>query len=523
MISAFYDSLTLLYMRWVIVRSTATKILLCLGGIALIVGLVSLSSTGSLVKLAASTDREDLSALKVYAQSYLLSYQSGELSGLISSTLAFVMVSVILTPFTGTSITSLIPHHQLVSVTKSSKHRFSDSVIAQFFSSISVLQLFMLTIVASLLSIDEGRVASVSYAWISWSSLVMLSCLFTWVAEFIARTLSMKHIFFLVAATLGTLGIALLLDPHHGRTLFGIGEFYVMLVQNFSTLSWWQKAGAILMVASIDAILLFVTYLLSMHTLSKPERVRQKKSTKALRYYPYSSNRMLSSWRLLGTQLWRSSEIRKPLLMAVAFSLVPIIFLSSRYSVLNGIVLIVPIISALSWGSNMFGLIGSGWVWLSTNPYIRSKIIWVGFTTQVLVSCALFLLMSVPPLLLHKVSGDDVLVGFSGLLVASLLMSRSAMSKSVHRPYPYRSGKRGETSLPPLTILEYTVRFIGWSGGIGLLTVAIGTSFGIYIQVLFMALVAAWSVTRIHFLQSKFVKKISLQSRIIRAIGTDNN
>lgn len=520
MITAFRDSFILLHLRWLLIRSGASRMLLGVGLLALIFGLVAISSTGSLIKTVATMDNPEAEAAKIFAQSYLRSFQSGELSGLVSSTLAFAIASVILAPFTGTSMTSLMPHHQLVSITRSSRHRFSDSIIAQFFSSISLLQLLMLTFIASLLTIDEGRIQGVIFAWATWPCLVLLSCFSVWLSEFMARRYAFKKQmgFFLIVILVGLLAVAL--DPNHGTTLFGVGQFYSDLAMSSHTLSFAGWILAFIMIATVDVALMFASYRMCLHALAEPEREKTEKKQKRFTNWRPSESRYIEIAHAVFSQVWRNAEIRKPLIMMSLFSATSLFFLADRYSLLTGLVLIVPLISALSWGSNMFGMLGSGWVWLSTNPFIRSRILYVGFALQVGISFLIFGIISLPSLVAGKVDTAEFSGALCALLVTAFIMSRSALSKSVHKPYPYRAGQRGESALSPATILIYTVAFTGWAGLAGLLTTAIADPL---IQVLVVLLVGAWTALRLLRLQHKLMSKPELQAAIIRAVGSDNN
>lgn len=516
---ALKDTFAILYLRWTMLRSAKSKIAIWAGIILIGISVVGTSYAGSAIKKLASNTDESAMVPRTFAITYLESFLRGELGTLVATTLGLAIISVMVAPFTGASSTSLISHYQLVSVRASDRHRFTDSIVAQLFSSISLLQLLTLTAVGSLLTLDEGRVEGILYAWISWPTLIMLSTFFIWLAEYLYRRLGERKRIMLLLATLGAIGIAVLFDPMHGSTVFGIGTGYAFLIQHFHSFPLYVKGIAVLMIAVLFTGLTVLSWMMCRKALSQPEMFRphQLKARK-VSLWRTSNSAFVETVHFLVMQLWRNLEIRKPLIMVTIFGAAMIFFGSTTISIMGTMILIVPLISALSWGANVFGILGNGYIWISSNPKMRKHILWIFAGMQVATALTLFVIMCIPAILAGRADGSVLMGALIGTVATSCIMTRSALNKSVHSPYQYKAGHRGETSLPPAAILSYTFRFSLWAGGYGFIAVA---SANLQTQAAMLALAIAWSAFRLNRLNKKFLSDRTLQDKIIYTIGTD--
>lgn len=516
---AIFDSLTLLHARYKIIREVKTRLSLWLGVIAIAFSVVVVSYTGQFIKIIAQTESTNSEAAKIFATSYLQSYLRGELGLLVATTLGLAIVSVMIAPFTGTSITSLVSHHHLVSVRASNRHRFTDSLITQFFASISLLQLITLTAVGSLLTLDKGRIEGILYAWASWPVLVVMSTMFVWIAEYLYRKLGEKKRLAILIAALAIIGIAVLLFPDEGKTVFGVGTAYAFLIQGFSGFELSFKIMALAMLILLFWLFFFISYKVSQSALAEPEIFANATTApKKVRVRQSSRFTTMEVANLGFMQLWRNLEIRKPLLMATLFGSGVIFFGNQTFSVMSTMILIIPLIVSLSWGANVFGILGNGFTWLASKPFALRNLLWIFAGIQVFLTIALFVLMCLPSIVTGIIDEKSV----SGIILAvistSVLMTRSAMDKSVRFPHPYKAGVRGEAILPPATLINYTLRFSLWSGIFGFAVVGVGD---ILIQLAMTFLATIWSVYRMIWLNRKFNNDPEIRNKIIYTVAND--
>lgn len=516
---AVKDSLSLLHLRWSIIRSKKTKLSLWLGILMIAFAISSVSYTGELVRYAAQDTSGRNQVVKTFAITYLESYLRGELGTLVSITLGVAIVSVAVAPFTGNSITSLISYHHLVSMRSSQRHRFTDSFISQLFSSISILQLLTLTAVASLLTLDGGRVQGVLYAWGSWPVLIALSTMFVWIAEYLYRKLGEKLRLSLMGVVGAGVGVAVLLDPAHGQTVFGIGSGYAYIIQNFNSFDTPLKVIATVFLFVLFVGISWIAYIVSIKTLAQAER-QSKRTTGHRKSRPWKTSQspIVEMIHLCFVQLWRSMEIRKPLIMATIFGSVMIFYSDGAFSITATMILIIPLIVSLSWGSNVFGVLGNGYIWLSSLPGANRYIIWTFASVQTIVTFALFSLMCMPSIIF----GHGSYLTFAGLILAllstSILMTRSALTKSVKHPYAYKAGTRGENILPPATMINYTLRFALWSGMYGIIVIVASN---ILIQLALTFLAFAWSIFRLSRLNNRWQTDNALRANVVHIVAND--
>jgi len=513
------DSLTLLHARYSIIRETKTKLALWFGILTIAISVIGVSFTGQFVKTVSQSTGPNTEAAKIFATTYLQSYIRGELGTLVATTLGLALISVIIAPFTGTSITSLVSHHHLVSIRSSNRHRFTDSLITQFFASISLLQLLTLTAVGSLLTLDGGRIEGILYTWASWPVLVIISTMFVWIAEYLYRILGERKRFGILMLVLALIALIVFIYPEQGRTVFGIGTGYASLIQGFANFDLTTKALAVFILVALFFLFFFISYRISQAVLAQPEIFAKENTTlKKVRARETSAYASIELAYLGINQLWRNLEIRKPLGMATLFGAGVVFFGNQTFSIMSTMVLIIPLIVCLSWGSNVFGILGNGFTWLSSKPFAMRNILWVFSGIQIALTISLFALMCLPSLLTGRIDYDSAMGIILAVISTSFLMTRSAIDKSVRFPYPYKAGVRGESILPPATLINYTLRFSLWSGLYGFIVVG---SDNLLAQLGLTFVAVMWSLFRMVRLNRRFNHNSEIRNKIIYTVAND--
>lgn len=518
-LKAFKDSALILDTRYRMVRGNASKLGLW-GFVMLIACAVFISSyAGQLIKAVATSNSGGLEASRIYATTYLNSYLNGEIGTLVATTLGLALVSVILAPFTGTAATSLISPHYLVSVRKNDMHKFTDSILAQFFSSVSVLQLITLTSVSSLLTIDGGRREGVLYAWASWPVLVIISTMFIWFSEYFYRRFGERNRVLMMVGIMATIALVVLLNGEQAKTVFGIGTSYATIIQGLHSFSLGTQILAFVVLLGLIALFTFIAYKASQLALSHPENHAKAKITKAKIVKPTRPSEIpqFELIKIIFLQLWRNTEIRKPLFLTVVFVLGGFLLLGGNMTTMASLIFVAPLMISLSWGSNIFGILGNGVPWLLSKPYLTRYFLW-SFAGLQMVSVLLIVSVGiVPAIFLDKISFAEAGSFLVATIASSSLMIRSSLDKAVKKPHPYKSGSRGETIVPPVTIIEYTLRFSLGAGMIGFIMFSFIPTIQISLGIALVAVL--WSLFRLWKLNRNFVQKPELRNKIVFTVA----
>jgi hypothetical protein len=513
---SFRDTLIFMNARWNFIRSRKSKFLLWVGIASIFIAIFLASNTGYLIRYIAEGNSVNDTALKQYAIIYLQSYMRGELGILVSGTLGVAIISVFVSPFTGTVSTSLISAAHIVSVRRDDKHRFTDSIFTQFFSSISLLQLLTLTTVASLLTIDGNNTWGILYAWMTWPALVLLSVFFLWGAEYLYRVFGEKTRLLIAGLFLALIGLAIVLNPKNGETVFGIGEIYSYNVKNFDNFDTDQKIIALGALFFLSIAFFFGAYFASIKTLAHPERMKQEKKRKRAAKWQTSPFYMVEAVKVLFLQVWRNPETKKPIIATILFGAVMIFATGGTFSVSSTFVIIVPLIVSIAWGSNLFGVLGQGFSWMSSQPYIMGNFLLIAYFTQVVITSGIYGLILLPSIITGKVPTESIAGMILAFIAVNVAMSRSAIEKSAKYPFPVRAGARGESILPPATIIGYTLRFSLWTGQLGVIILVSGD---ILLQMAITFLVITWSMARLALLHKKWNREPAMRNKILLTVN----
>lgn len=514
----FKDSLILLNTRYRVIRESKGKVGLWLFIIGIAFAILATSYTGTFLKMVASSTNSSLEAAQIYASTYLNYYLNGELGPLVATTLGLAVISVMIAPFTGTSATSVIPNHALVSVRATSRHRFTDSVLTQFFASISLLQLLTLTAVASLLTIDGGHKMGVLYAWASWPVLVILSTLFVWVAEYLYRKFGESNRLLMLLLALAAIAATVYFMPEQASTVFGVGTAYASIIQGVSSWPVLLQVTAFAIIPPLWILFAFVAHRVSRAALAHPDTfAKQANKTKTIKPRKTSPLVVVQMMNVAVMQIWRNSEIRKPIMLSGGFSIIATFLLAENTSLMATVVFIIPLMISLSWGANVFGVVGTGLPWLLSKPFATRSMLWVFAGLQMLIVFVVSVLAMAPVLVTGRMDTATAGSFLLAVIASSAVMTRSAISKSVNSPFPYKSGYRGEPILPPATLIAYTLRFSLWSGMLGLIVFSVVS--GLEIKAMMAFLAVAWSVFRLWRLDNKFQKDPEIRNKIVFTVA----
>lgn len=486
---AAQDTRLLLKMRWRFARNRFSRLFVFLGLTAFLFALFIASQIGSLIRVY--SEQGVGTAAGQFAVNYVIALNRGEL-GLIGATaVGSVIIIALFTPFTGSSMLALAPTDDLAGLRPNRTHRYFDSLITNAVSAIGFLQLITLTGIGSLLTLDGGRPAGLLFMWSIWPVVTTLTVAEGWAIEIAQRRYGRRARRITAAVMASIVGVAVLLDPQHGRTLFGLGNQISATVAAAAN----GQDGIVfrnLCIVMVLVAVLFVTGISLCRTaLSLPAPVNQTRSERR-RLIPMSARPNLALIQILIAQVTRSAEIRRPLL-TIFFIGIPAVWFSGNTDTMTTMVVAVPLAVALAFGINTFGILGPAMPWLAAQPRLMNRLLLFAIGIQLTMTLTLSVLVWTPATLFGRVSTADLASVAAGTFVSSYMTARSATHKSVNRPFRVRLGTRGDMIVPPLTAINYTMRFALWSGQIGVLVM---TRDDRYMQLSLVAIAVIWTTFR---------------------------
>jgi hypothetical protein len=486
------DTRLLMRLRWRSVRSVWTKLLVWVSAVVLAFTLIAMSNAGAAVKQFATNPHE--TALTQFALNYLIAFERGQLGLSGALALGSAVAASVFSPFTGASNLSLTPSDDLGAIRPHRLHRYFDAFLLQTVSTISVLQLLSLVGVTSLLTLNGGRTVGMVTTLTLWVALITLSTAIGWSLEYLRRTKG-QHLRRLIAgAAAGVLGAALLLNKEHGMTLFGAGTAYSDFLQNKTQTPVWLPAVGLLVFAGV----LFV-YGITMCQMSLTHPDVSVATKKNVKIFSNPKTPRGAVTQMVLTQIFRTNEIRQPILL-LSVLMLPGVWLSRGNEIaMTTTIIAIPLSVALSWGANIFGVIGPGMTWLSNQPKAFKLLLDQAVFAQLSIVTFISVTTWVPLILLGTIPanrGFDVLLG---LTAATAVTTRSAVTKSIYTPTLARLGTRGSSTLPPLTAVNYTLRFAMFGGQIGVIVTSISDQ---KLQLILTATICAWQTLRYMRLRS---------------------
>lgn len=502
----------LLRLRWRTLRSVRSKMAVAAGLGFLFVVLFAASEAGTVLRALA--EQGNGSSASKYAASYIVALRNGDLGSIGAIALGTAFAAALFNPFTGAANVALASADSLTALRPHRLHRHFDALLTQAVSTVGFLQLVSLTCAASLVTLDGGRPAGLVLTWAVWPVLLLASVTEGWVIEYMQRRFGTR-----IRVSIGS-GCAVLIagvlwvDPHHGETLFGIGDVYSWALSAAAAGSVGVTVSAIAVLAS-SAVLLFAAGLrVCAVALSLPAPATKQERARRIRV-PISRRPWLSTAQVLGSQLTRTVESRRPLVTIVMLA-VPAAWLSgATSSALTTMVIAIPLAVSLAWGVNAFGVIGPGMTWLMAQPRFARRALTLVVTLQLSVICAISVLCFLPPAMYGALPGRKVAAVAAGLAVSGALTTRNAVSKAVRRPFLARLGARGDVIVPPLTAVNYTVRFVIFGGQLGVIVMTQAKPMW---QLVMVTVVLAWALLRYAFLARQWRNR-TVQAQVVAAVA----
>lgn len=485
--TALRETVFLMRLRWRFMRTAKTRLVFGLATVAFFLGTFIAAQTGTMVRRTAEQGIDSPSG--AFAVNYIIMLNKGELGALGASVIGSVFFIAVINPFLGASVQALFPVDDLAALRPSRLHRYFASIVANVVTIGGLFQLLMLTVLGSLLTLDGQRTGGLLFLWSMWPAGILLATCVAWTVEWIQRRYGHRTRL-AIGGVLGALvAIALLLDPDHGSTLFGLGDTIVSSVRAAAAGETLVVVYSLLSATAVAAVLLVLGMVACRSALALPD-VAPPAARARVRRIPLSTRPTMALIQIVVAQVTRTPSIRRALRTVLVLGGVAV-WVADGQNVLMTLVVAVPLMMALDFGSNAFGILGPAMPWLASQPQAMKRLFWVVAGTQVAVTTTIGVLLAVPPLLAGRFTAAEASALCTGFLVSTVLMSRSAMHKAIHAPALVRTG-RNDPALPPTRLVNYALRYVCWSGAGALIVMGAEG----WLRVALVAAVLVWSLLR---------------------------
>ena len=526
----FSDSLDILAFKWRSIRPASQKwwlvgILLFVGALLLLASLTGIGLRTVMTTPFANSD-ELQQTLIIWLNVFLADNASIAAGGVIWALVA----SIVLIPLVGYSFASIIPEGDLASIKVTDNHKISDSILLQYVSTISFVQLLVLTALTSVFTINSSAPGlGIFFSWGLWSVSVLATVLAAWFFEYLFRRFGIKSKLLVFATIAIVLGILYLMNPDTFAGMFGLGDAFVAYVQGLDFAHVNNFGLGLLALAAIALFLLLMISIVASRTLKRTERVKKKNDNIVLvaRLGLQNKNRITGMTQFLGSMIFRQSNIWKPLALSTAFAASMGVVFYTFYDVLIGLATLIPIMVCLVWSINVFGIMGAGTTWLVSLPHGKQKVLGSVLKIQYIIIAAIAFFALGSTMIFHEVSFYTAVKFLLTLTAATLVLSHFSIRKAVYNPYRYRVHIRGESVIPPNKAFSYMFQLFA----VGFLTA--GLCYGVtdYIStitsqwvglsglVLIVAIIALIMKNVFNSLKYEWMSSPEIIQNIIKAVG----
>lgn len=460
------DSLTLLAFRTASAKPIFRVIgIIMLLGIAIAVYIATYTAEFMLKLLTIPTDNlgpsaDSVNRIKNYIAIYLQAYQTGDINVFVTISVILMLGSIIFVPFSGYIIHGVVSNSELTTIKNGDNYRIGDSILFQFISSFTFIQLVGLTVIAELLTIDTKHPGRADvFVWFSWVALTLATALLAWIVEYVNRKYGKPVRFGSLGIIAILLGLTLLFDPHHGTTLFGASPHIFHYLQNLANGTTLHFITAL--VAATALILLIITGIgfvaKKALTLTEIPAITHKKEISRIR--TIFRTEKISHLGMTITMMFRYNTVMRPIYTSVGFSIIIALVIGGGSSIATTIV-VIPLAIGISFGANMFGLFGNANNWMLSLPQFRNKTIRnfiIILTTTIILSYAA---VYGSALVAHRVKPEEVLAHLPSMLATTMAVLVLSILFSIKNPLPFSAKTRENVISSPITLIGYVACYV---------------------------------------------------------------
>ncbi|MHB1008532.1 MAG: hypothetical protein ACYC1E_04640 [Propionibacteriaceae bacterium] len=417
-----------------------------------------------LVAAAATGDVVTWSAAHSSLASPLSRHLLGDSSVGLSTALGAVLAGVVFAPITGAAAQAQFPDADLAGIRPSRLYRYFDGLWNSVLSPVGVSPLLLLMAAASVATADgRGRATAVLVVLVTWLAAMLVMALFAWTIELTRRRWVARLRWYLAVVSALVAALAVLVDPAHGRGVFGLAPALQRLIRAGAADSAVSVSAGLAALILVAVVVLVAGLLMCRRTLTLPaavERLRQRTGSVSVPVNP--------SWAMLtmlATTLVRTREVRRPIIMMLAVAM-PLLFAWIHYSggdpssMLASVTMVVPLAMSLGWGVNVFGVLGGAVTLLLAQPGAWKLLIRHVVLVQLVASVGLGLVLMVVAVATSTLPWSVLPAYVAGLAVSSVIATGLSVRYSVEKPHRTRLTGRGDPLVPPIVGMGYVIRIM---------------------------------------------------------------
>jgi hypothetical protein len=451
----FQTTKLLLTLRWRMIRNPKAKIGITLGLLFLLFGITISINLGYAVQIAS---QQANTVSSIYAHIWIQSLQFGTMASIGAFAVGGAVVVALFAPFTGSSTLALFPTEDMEAIRLPRAHRYFDSFIINIISGIGLLQLITLTGVTSLITLDGERLPALIFTWSIWALLIAVTTTVGWTLEWVLRKWgkAKRRVIGLIGFSILSLVVAS--DPHHGSTLFGASAKYTKTLR--SSLHGWNLHIVLIILIAIVAF--FSTVFVGVASTRKALALPAPASAtyKERKNHTLGNSVLTVSTRLLLRILWRTAECRRPIFAILLIGMPTLALVHLDSVVQNTIGISIPLAIALAWGVNIFGVLGTGMPWLSSQPKIMKYLPRIAALLQFLLTFILLTALWAVSLISKNTTVSNAPIVLLMGAASAALVTAVSLDLSIRRPIRTRLSGRGDALVPPITALAYMIRLV---------------------------------------------------------------
>lgn len=529
-------TLDIMAFKWRSIRTLKGKASLI--GILLFAGLVILGSAyfGTLLQTVITPSRFGIeNEQRAMILNWLYVFMREGVGDLFGGLLWALVGGILVLPLIGYSFSSFVPEGDLVSVRPSEKHKITDSIALQFMSTISFVQLLLLTAFHSLASIGSPTPAVfILMGWAVWIVSILASVIAAWGFEGLLRKFGIVSKVVSISV-IGVVGLVLVLvNPDNFLSMFGFAETYLTWVSDIAASgNPLVFAGIFFAWLLLVGVLLFgITWVADM-SLRQPEREGSRKAVKVLSAKLNLTERIKVSnqWQFYVAMVFRQPNLSKPFLTSVGFIALTALFTYPLYSNLTTVTIIIPLMVSLIWTINCFGILGSSLSWLTSLPTAKrdllKNLLAVGWVLSAIIATVTGIVVAV----FHQPPADVWITYVFTVIAATAVGQQYSLEQAVNHPHRFRVNIRGESSLPPDKAFTNIIVLFALSGVVSAIVATVGPSIAPFLTEMpdlvseiggplvltGLVLLACW--LRFRLLSNKWLQDSDLSQNILKKVG----
>lgn len=429
-----------------------------------------------------------------YAAKYVFALSEGDLGVAGISVIVGVVVVGFISPFTSGGSVALIPERDILGIRPSRAHTFFTSILTTAVSIIGFTQLVALTLIGSLLGLSGDPVGTIILCWLTWIPLLALTVMQSWTTEWMLRAWPTRTRW-VVAATIFAGGTIILYLSQTVRGAIAAGAYWysetLRQIAGTGTDGFFVTAAGLTLVTGV---LLTAGWWVTLRTLQHPAHVTRRGNNVVGAHI--STNKWWMLTQIVGLQIVRNKEIRRPLLVVTVLNVVGCWFVTSPQQQ-TSVLLTIPIVMGAAWAANVFGLLGPGMMWLSTQPSLARHLPTVVFTIQGMLSILLCSVCWIVVEVRHHIGAERMLSLMFATIVVTSIMTRAAFTQACRQPHVVRLGSRGDVVVRPGPAIGYALKnvpFAALASAVVLATGIVGQQIVVVVVVL-MWVAARWAYT----------------------------